>query len=100
MVVLPELDRLGVTMASLREIDPTEHDAVAIRLESLLREWRGRREPVDRSNPTEIDDLRTATDEELFNALDEFRSSPPTAPHDSPFAQEGFHGVGQQREAT
>ncbi|MET9730406.1 KR domain-containing protein, partial [Streptomyces sp. NPDC006458] len=64
---LTELDRLEAALVAL---DPAEggHEAITTRLEALLRKWRDSqgRPVTDETGP----DLDTATDDELFDVLD------------------------------
>ncbi|RSM80775.1 hypothetical protein DL991_10025 [Amycolatopsis sp. WAC 01375] len=63
--VLTEMDRLDAALATLTPVDG-DHDRVAARLEAMLRRFRD-----DRGAPAEPDaDLASATDDELFDALD------------------------------
>ncbi|MGW4116844.1 type I polyketide synthase, partial [Actinosynnema sp. NPDC004786] len=58
--LLAELDQLKSTLDRARDVD---HDAVAARLEALLASWTAKR--------VEDEDLADATDDELFNILDD-----------------------------
>ncbi|SNQ48541.1 Narbonolide/10-deoxymethynolide synthase PikA1, modules 1 and 2 (fragment) [Frankia canadensis] len=64
---LSELDRLEAALSAGGDPDDERHARVATRLADLLRAWNDRREPAP---PDPNNDLATATDDELFDALD------------------------------
>ncbi|MFJ8747567.1 SDR family NAD(P)-dependent oxidoreductase [Embleya sp. NPDC127516] len=67
--LLAELDRLNAVFASLTATGGTgfdHHSAVTGRLQTLLRTWNG----TTRTGDGADDDLASATDDELFEALD------------------------------
>jgi acyl carrier protein len=72
--VLAELDRLETLLAGLEETDETLHEKVTGRLDVLKTRWNSRRARTPDPNghgqaPAGVD-LDTATDDEVFNLLD------------------------------
>ncbi|MET7669452.1 type I polyketide synthase [Micromonospora luteifusca] len=64
-----ELDRLESLLAKVSAADP-QHQAITSRLEALLWKWTGR-DDTHREVPAAATDLETASDDELFAALDD-----------------------------
>ena len=67
--LLAELDRLEATLASARPQNG-EHARVVARLQDLLWLWQGGSGGAAPADPAAVADLATATDDELFDALD------------------------------
>jgi acyl transferase domain-containing protein/acyl carrier protein len=64
--VLAEVDRLEAALAGFRSPEGG-HAKVTARLEALLRKWQDAHGPVDEADP----DFESATDDELFQVLDD-----------------------------
>ncbi|MFJ4616494.1 SDR family NAD(P)-dependent oxidoreductase [Streptomyces griseus] len=70
--LLTELNRLEQTLKSL-DVDATAHTEVTLRLRTLLSQWDTKAAPAADDS---AEDLRSATDEELFGFLDDELETP------------------------
>ncbi|MFG3134469.1 type I polyketide synthase, partial [Streptomyces tendae] len=72
--VLAELNRLDAALAALTAVDAADdegHTRITGRLEALLRKWRAAHGGAGAGTAEESHDFRSASDEELFAALDD-----------------------------
>ncbi|MEV5762889.1 SDR family NAD(P)-dependent oxidoreductase [Streptomyces tendae] len=72
--VLAELNRLDAALTALTAVDAADgegHTRVTGRLEALLRKWRAASGGAGAGTAEEAHDFRSASDEELFAALDD-----------------------------
>ncbi len=80
LAVLAELDRLEAALAVRDPGDDGLRGAVTARLQELVRRWTIGDDPADPDD--DVQDLAAATDEELFDALDNELGMPPAGRSD------------------